>query len=79
MKSGTVVKNNRGQGMTEYILIVALIAVLAIGAIKFFGNSTASNFTSAANATNAAVGSGVNGGSSGGAANGVLGAVTGGH
>lgn len=30
-------KNQRGQGMTEYILIVALIAVAAIVAVKMFG------------------------------------------
>lgn len=73
--------DQRGQGMTEYILIVALIAVLAIGAIKFFGKSTASNFNAAANATNAAVGSGLNGGGSdaGSAVNNAVGSVTGGH
>jgi Flp pilus assembly pilin Flp len=29
----------RGQGMTEYIIIVALIAVAAIGAFRFFGQT----------------------------------------
>jgi Flp pilus assembly pilin Flp len=29
----------RGQGMTEYIIIVALIAVAAIGAYSWFGQS----------------------------------------
>src|SRR5690606_1094041 len=29
----------RGQGMTEYIIIVALIAVAAIGTFKFFGET----------------------------------------
>jgi Flp pilus assembly pilin Flp len=28
-----------GQGMTEYIIIVALIAVAAIGTFKFFGQT----------------------------------------
>ena len=32
-------KRNIGQGMTEYIIIVALIAVAAIGAFKFFGET----------------------------------------
>ena len=32
-------KRNLGQGMTEYIIIVALIAVAAIGAFKFFGET----------------------------------------
>lgn len=31
-------KNRRGQGMTEYIIIVALIAIAAIGVITTFGN-----------------------------------------
>ncbi|MGZ9899922.1 pilus assembly protein [Shewanella gaetbuli] len=43
----TVSKNKqRGQGMTEYIIIVALIAIAAIGAFTMFGdvvrNQTAS-------------------------------------
>jgi Flp pilus assembly pilin Flp len=29
----------RGQGMTEYIIIVALIAVAAIGVYQFFGQT----------------------------------------
>ena len=29
----------RGQGMTEYIIIVALIAVAAIGTYQFFGQT----------------------------------------
>ncbi|SDC22232.1 Flp family type IVb pilin [Acinetobacter boissieri] len=32
-------KNARGQGMTEYIIIVALIAVAAIGVFRYFGNT----------------------------------------
>lgn len=39
-----------GQGMTEYILIVALIAVFVIGAVKLFGKKTESGFKGAANA-----------------------------
>lgn len=31
-------KNIRGQGMTEYIIIVALIAIAAIGVYSAFGN-----------------------------------------
>jgi Flp pilus assembly pilin Flp len=30
---------HRGQGMTEYIIIVALIAVAAIGTYQFFGQT----------------------------------------
>jgi Flp pilus assembly pilin Flp len=42
-------KNQTGQGMTEYILIVALIAVAVIAAVKLFGSNVTSGFNSAAN------------------------------
>lgn len=32
-------RQQRGQGMTEYIIIVALIAVAAIGVYQFFGQT----------------------------------------
>ena len=32
-------RKNRGQGMTEYIIIVALIAIAAVGIITIFGNN----------------------------------------
>ncbi|PWF63451.1 pilus assembly protein [Shewanella sp. BC20] len=32
-------RKSRGQGMTEYIIIVALIAVAAIGVYSFFGQT----------------------------------------
>ncbi len=32
-------RRQRGQGMTEYIVIVALIAVAAIGVYRFFGQT----------------------------------------
>ena len=35
--------NQKGQGMTEYILIVALIAVAVIGVVKYLGSSPVSN------------------------------------
>ena len=41
-------ENQNAQGMTEYILIVALIAIVVIGAVKFFGKSTAESFTKSA-------------------------------
>lgn len=40
----------RGQGMTEYIILVALIAVAAIAAVRYFGNKTKEGFESAGNA-----------------------------
>ena len=46
MKSFTLARRNagfrvfqRGQGMTEYIIIVALIAIAAIAAFTFFGST----------------------------------------
>ncbi len=33
------IRKQAGQGMTEYIIIVALIAVAAIGVYSFFGNT----------------------------------------
>jgi Flp pilus assembly pilin Flp len=35
----TSIRRQRGQGMTEYIIIVALIAVSAIGVYSFFGQT----------------------------------------
>ena len=35
-----------GQGMTEYIIIVGLIAIAAVGAVSFFGTAVKSQFVS---------------------------------
>jgi pilus assembly protein Flp/PilA len=43
-------RKNRGQGMTEYIIIVALIAIAAIGVITLFGDNIRKLFGSSANA-----------------------------
>lgn len=43
-------KNQRGQGMTEYILLVALIAIAAIAAVRYFGSKTKEGFENAADA-----------------------------
>jgi Flp pilus assembly pilin Flp len=45
--------------MTEYILIVALIALAVIGAVKYFGKSTNDSFTNSANAVSGAVNKGI--------------------
>jgi Flp pilus assembly pilin Flp len=34
-----LIRKHRGQGMTEYIIIVALIAIAAIGVITLFGDN----------------------------------------
>lgn len=39
MKSAHFKHKQRGQGMTEYIIIVALIAVAAIAVYQFFGQT----------------------------------------
>ena len=39
MKAFTNIRKQAGQGMTEYIIIVALIAVAAIGVYSFFGKT----------------------------------------
>jgi len=43
-------KARRGQGMTEYIIIVALIAIAAIGVITLFGDNIRQLFASSAEA-----------------------------
>jgi Flp pilus assembly pilin Flp len=40
----------RGQGMTEYIIIVALIAIAAIGVITLFGDNVRQLFAASAQA-----------------------------
>jgi len=35
-------KRIQGQGMTEYIIIVALIAIAAIGVFRYYGNTARS-------------------------------------
>ena len=46
--------DQRGQGMTEYIILVALIAVAAIAAVKYFGSKTKEGFETAAQAVGGA-------------------------
>ena len=43
-------KKTRGQGMTEYIIIVALIAIAAIGVITLFGDNIRKLFGGSADA-----------------------------
>lgn len=43
-------RKRRGQGMTEYIIIVALIAIAAIGVITLFGNNIRRLFGASADA-----------------------------
>ncbi len=43
-------KNQRGQGMTEYIIIVALVAIGAIAVVTIFGNNIRGLFGASASA-----------------------------
>ena len=43
-------RGRRGQGMTEYIIIVALIAIAAIGVVTLFGDNIRALFATSANA-----------------------------
>ena len=44
------VSKRRGQGMTEYIIIVALIAIAAIGVVTLFGDNIRKLFGMSADA-----------------------------
>ncbi|GAB4371501.1 MAG: hypothetical protein Kow00128_19450 [Deltaproteobacteria bacterium] len=37
-------RNRKGQGLTEYIIIVALVAIAAIGVVNLFGNQIRNQF-----------------------------------
>jgi len=37
-------KNRRGQGLTEYIIVVALVAIAGIGIVNIFGNQLRNQF-----------------------------------
>jgi len=43
MKKG-VGGNRKGQGLTEYIIVVALVAVAGIGIVNIFGNQLRNQF-----------------------------------
>jgi pilus assembly protein Flp/PilA len=43
-------RGRKGQGMTEYIIIVALIAIAAIGVVGLFGDNIRALFSTSANA-----------------------------
>ncbi len=41
-------KRESGQGLVEYILIIALIALVVVGAVKLFGKKTKEAFKKSA-------------------------------
>ena len=46
----TILKNNKGQGLIEYLVIVALIAVAAIGIVQTLRKTVNTQFTNVTNA-----------------------------
>lgn len=44
------IRDESGQGMTEYIIIVALIAIAAIGVVSLFGDNIRALFGASADA-----------------------------
>jgi len=44
------IRSESGQGMTEYIIIVALIAIAAIGVVSLFGDNIRALFGASADA-----------------------------
>ena len=53
-------RRRRGQGMTEYIIIVGLIAILLVGAVTNFKNALNSAFEGATNTLNSQVSQPIN-------------------
>lgn len=50
MKTKTLLKNRKGQGLVEYLIIVAIVAVGAIGVIKVVGGNINVQFANVAQA-----------------------------
>jgi Flp pilus assembly pilin Flp len=50
----SIARNEDGQDLLEYALLVALIALIAIGAVQMAGESVSAIFTRVATALNAA-------------------------
>jgi pilus assembly protein Flp/PilA len=46
------VRSERGASLVEYALLVALIAVVCIGAVTFLGREAADNFSQVGNSIN---------------------------
>ena len=45
----TKLRGTRGQGMAEYIIVVALVAVACIGVVSLFGDNVRALFATASN------------------------------
>jgi Flp pilus assembly pilin Flp len=47
-----LIRSQSGQGMTEYLIIVALIAIAAVGVVTVFGNDVRQLFSAATGTLN---------------------------
>jgi pilus assembly protein Flp/PilA len=45
-----LLSDDRGQGLVEYALIIALVSIVAIAALKFLGGKASNTLNNAANA-----------------------------
>ena len=45
MRKESIGRNRKGQGLTEYIIVVALVAIAAIGIVNIFGNQLRNQFS----------------------------------
>ena len=45
----SIAKDRRGQGLVEYALVIALIALVAVIALNFFGTKASNMMTNTAN------------------------------
>ena len=54
-KRRKMLKREEGQGLVEYILIIAIVAVLAIAILKGFGGQIGNWFSKAGNKLNQAI------------------------
>lgn len=49
LEAASLLKNERGQGMAEYIIIVILVAIIVLVGIRLFGGSIINQFNNATN------------------------------
>jgi len=53
-----MLKGKKAQGMTEYILIIALVAIMIIAALRFFGGRVKKGFNDASSKISNSIDSG---------------------
>jgi len=49
-KNCATIKDERGQGLIEYLLLTALLAIAALGVVRILGQSVTARFTDVTNA-----------------------------